>query len=358
MGASAKPASADLHKLLGAPEYGIRHEAALALHAIHDPSVVVELAQRCRPTAELFDATATDTDLCLSDIADFGPDGHEAGKYLLPFLDSKNGAEQSYGIIALGLIGYTEAAPQIEAALRSPDWRIVNAAGSSLGWLGDRNALPDLDRVATAYWLPEVRQNAAKSANAIRSPEGRLSSGEAKLPNSGYRAGPFDLVTDGLPRIELDCKTNQWRWKNQTFKLSRVSSHASSLQLRNDTLIGDLVGTNNGEWGGQLAWLPGIGKPEILVRDNVAGIESASDDGRVAIVFLGLAHMGFDYGYVLKVSIAGNGTGQISEIARLPGEPVRWSTLGPGLFAVKANDRVVVISSSDGILGLAECAAN
>ena len=149
LGPSAKPACANLHALLAAPESDIRREVGIALHAVHDPSVIVELAQHCQPKAEPFESVALDSLLCLRDIADFGLDGHEAGRYLLPFLDSKNGGERAYGIITLGLIGYMDATPQIEAALQSPDWRIVNASVWSLGWLGDRNALACIIREPT-----------------------------------------------------------------------------------------------------------------------------------------------------------------------------------------------------------------
>jgi hypothetical protein len=123
-------------------------------------------------------------------------------------------------------------------------------------------------------------------------------------------------------------------------------------------MFGELVGTDNGEWGGQLAWLPTKGQPEILVRDNVHGIEYETDGSVGAIAFFGLAHMSLDFGYALKVSLSENGSWKKEEIARLPGEPVASTTIGPGLHAVKANDYVLVLSSKEGILGLAACAAN
>ncbi len=358
LGPNAKPACANLHALLAAPESGIRREAGLALHAVHDPSVIVELAQHCQPKAEPFESIALDSLLCLRDIADFGTDGHEAGRYLLPFLDSKNGGERASGILTLGLIGYKDASPQIEAALKSPDWRIVNAAVWSLGWLGDRNVIEQLDGMASSYWLPDVRQNAARSAKTIRSSVGHLDTAEWKQMENGRLRDPFGFVVEGTSLRGPACKSDHWNWKGQSFKLSRPVGYASSLRFRRDPMFGELVGTDHGEWGGQLAWLPTKGKPEILVRDNVHGIQYESDDSVGAIAFFGLAHMSFDFGYALKLSLSEEGSWKIEEIARLPGEPVATTTIGPGLYAVKANGYVVVLSSKDGIIGLAACAAN
>lgn len=360
LGPSAKPACANLHALLAAADSGIRREAGTALHAVHDSSVIMELAQHCQPKAERFESVALDSLLCLRDIAEFGPDGHEAGSYLMSFIGSKNGSERAYAILTLGLIKYKEATPQMEASLKSADWRIVNALVWSLGWLGDRNATAQLDGVASTYWLPEVRQNAARSARALRSLEGHLDTTEWKLKKmeDGTFRDPFGFVVEGTSLRSPVCKSNHWDWKGHKFILSHSTGDASSLRFRKDPMFGELVGTDNGEWGGQLAWLPTKGQPEIIIRDNVLGMEYESDEGVGAIAFLGLAHMGFDFGYALKVSLADDGSIKKEEIARLPGEPTAWTTIGPGLYAVEANTYVVVFSSGEGVLGLASCAAN
>ena len=359
LGPSAKPACANLHTLLTAPESGIRREAKIALHAIHDPSVIVELAQHCQPKSEPFESVALDSLLCLRYIAQFCHSGHEAGSYLLPFLDSKNGSERAYGILTLGLIGYQDATPQIEAALISRDWRIVNASVWSLGWLGDRNAIEQLDGVASSYWLPDVRQNAARSAKEIHSPAGRLDTAEWnwKQMKDGRFRDPFGFVVEGTSLRGPACKSFSWDWKGQKIEF-RPPGDASSLQFRKDPMFGELAGTDHGEFGGQLSWRPVKGKPEILVRDNVHGLEYETDGSVGAIAFLGLAHMDFNFGYALKVSLSKDGSWKKEEIARLPGKPQLSTAFGPGLYAVRTNSYVVVLSSKEGIIGLAACAAN
>jgi hypothetical protein len=77
-----------------------------------------------------------------------------------------------------------------------------------------------------------------------------------------------------------------------------------------------------------------------------------------AIVIFGLAHLGFNYGYALKVSLNADGSWTKTDIAHLPGEPQSWTRLKSDRIAVLASNRVVVFSSKEGILGTASCAHN
>jgi hypothetical protein len=124
------------------------------------------------------------------------------------------------------------------------------------------------------------------------------------------------------------------------------------LDYQNEKMAGELIGTNNGEWGGSLTWVPYKGTPVIFDRDNVHGLEYA-DDG--AIVLFGLAHLGFNYGYALRVSLKADGTWEQAELARLPGEPEGHIRMENGDIAVLSGGRVVMLSQKTGILGVATC---
>jgi len=91
-----------------------------------------------------------------------------------------------------------------------------------------------------------------------------------------------------------------------------------------------------------------------LDRDNVRGMDYDNDG---AIVLFGLAHMGFNFGYALKVSRNADGTWTQTEVARLPGEPEWWTRLNLDRVAVLAGNKVVVFSPREGILGVASCAS-
>jgi HEAT repeat protein len=355
LGQTAASTGPSLHGLLNDSNDWLLKQVHLTLRAIHDPIVVNELAQSCKPTASSFDFLALNSNLCLREIAEYDLAARDSGSFLLSFLSSKNGAERAYGITTLGLISYAPAIPQIEEALNSRDWRIVNAAIWSLGWLGDKNAIPQLDEIASTHWLPELKDSAARVAGALRSPQGRIEHAPWKLRSGDFLNDPFTVVADGIGRGMRPCKGNTWIWNGNSFRL--FASHedrVSSLQFRNGNMWGELVGTNNGEWGGQLAWRPLKGQPLTLLRDNVVDMKYASG---AAIVLFGLAHMSFNYGYMLKVSRNSDGTWDEAEVARLPGVPGAWTDLSPDLFAIHVNGRVVIVSAKDGILGLAQCAS-
>jgi hypothetical protein len=61
---------------------------------------------------------------------------------------------------------------------------------------------------------------------------------------------------------------------------------------------GLLMGSNRGEWGGELVYRNRQGRDETLLTENVQGIFVS--DSR-ALVFTGLAHMGINEGAVYRV---------------------------------------------------------
>lgn len=325
---------------------------------VRDPSVVVGLARTCQPRAPQFDFLALDSALCLRDIAEFGPAGRAAGEYLTPFLTSTNGAERAYGILTLGFIDYAPVIPTIEEPLDSKDWRVVYAAIWAAGWLGDQNATAKLDKLASSYWLVELRDDAARVAAALRSPTGRMERGTWQSTDREWRRDPTSVIVGGFQSSRTSCTDNQWKWQGEKFTIrpSRESRDTDEhfLKVSNSDLRGTLVGIDHGEFGGGLKWNPRHGTSKVLSRDNVHAIEP---DGDGAIVLFGLAHMGFDYGYALNVSWNADGSWTQKEIARLPGEPLGWTKLQANRMAVLTAGRVVVFSSTEGILGVASCAS-
>jgi hypothetical protein len=273
---------------------------------------------------------------------------------LMPFLNSANGAEQAYGILTLGFIDYGPAIPKIEEALDSKDWRYVYAAISAAGWLGDSDAAVNLDKIAASYWLVQLRGEAAQAANALRSPQGRMKRGTWDVMKNGEERDPTWVITDGIFGQQQSCPRNLLEWQGERFKTDpRRAVEAHALNFGNGNMLGDLVGTDHGEWSGELTWVPKQGVPEVLARDNVHGMDYDNDG---AIVLFGLAHLGFNYGYALKVSRNADGSWTQTDIARLPGEPQSWTRLKSDRIAVLTAGRVVVFSSKEGVLGVAPCA--
>jgi HEAT repeat protein len=353
LGPAAEQASFGLHVLLTSNEPEIKKQADITLTAVRDPIVVERLAKACQPHAPRFDFLALESVQCLSEIAEFGPAGSAAGEALMPFLDSENQAERAYGILTLGYINYGPAIGKIDEALDSKDWCVVHAAVWGAGWLGDKDAAVKLDKLASSYWLVELKDVAAHVASALRSPKGRLERAPWKTIHNGMQIDPTFLVTDGFRGKRDACPSNLWQWQQEKFRIQPTRDMvAHALRLSNGDVRGELVGTDHGEWGGDLTWIPGEGVPVVLDRDNVRGMDH---DGRGAIVVFGLAHMGFNYGYVLGVSPNGDGNWTQTDVAHLPGEPGNWTRLKSNRIAIMTAGRVLIFLSNDGILGVASC---
>ena len=347
IGDRAKSSCEGLHGLLSAPEPQIRKQVEITLKAVRDPFVVEEVARSCRPSAPPFDPLAITAFVCLHEVASYGDGGRQAGGELLPFMTSENGAERSYAITTLGSIGYETAIPEIERAINSEDWRVVYAAIRSLGWLGAKSAIPDIERIGSEHWLPEVRAKARQITAALSSPKGRL------IRPSGFGYAQSDAEPFAIGREVLDetphCPSNRWQWKTISFPMpERPDNESKQLHI----LEGKLVGTNRGEWGGQLIWQPNSGEPEVLVKDNVVGIASDTDG---AVVLFGLAHMSLAYGYALQVVRTPENAWRLTEVARLPDQADALAAIGPDLFAAWSDGRAVVFSAKQGILGMAVC---
>jgi len=353
LGSKAKSASEPLPALLSSPDSTLRTEVDLTLKATRNPAVIHQVTRSCYPKAGQFDPLAIDAVLCLREIAAYGEDGQSAGQDLLPFLSSKNGDERAAGITTLAAIGYKSALPQIEAALSSPDWRVTYAAVRGIGWLGDKQALPDLQKVTSSHWLPEVRDEATRTMAALQSPKGQLEGTWKSIPSEGV-GELFEIDHETLSAAPL-CRSQLWAWNGATFKLRR---HQRGPDAQGNMSLefsgGKLEGTNHGEFGGTLTWksLDRNTESKVIFRDDVVGM---ANDGDGAMVLFGLAHMGLAYGYVLRVTRTSDDDWKLSEVARLPAEGEALTTLSPGTFAALSRGRVVVFTRT-GILGMAACA--
>jgi HEAT repeat protein len=357
LGPAIQSESGPLHALLSDPQLG--KQVVETLRAAGDPVVIPALARKCKVTAAQFDPISIDLLLCLRNVSAFGAQARDAGAELLPLLDSPNSTDQAYAVATLGQIDYSVAIPQIETRLQSPDWRIVNTSIWALALLGDRGALPALDRIASSYWLPPIRLQASKAAATLRSPVGRLILRNYDRSETDDRDDPIQSVTDGPGSGSAPkCFSNRYEYGGKPLKLMPLKDDASVLDFGVAKMAGELVGTNRGEWGGNLAWLPAQGQPQILLRQNVQALLYDPSDSPGAILLSGLAHLGFDFGSVLRVRPDASGALTLTRLARLPGEPTAVSEIKNDLLAVRtANNFVVVLSIRDGIQGLATCAA-
>jgi HEAT repeat protein len=335
----------DLRTLLASQDSDIRTEATNTLIAFRDASVVTEMAERCNPSGSAFDRLGVfeGPGVCLEDIASLGDNARKAGSILKKFLTSPNGEEVAGAVSVLGYIGYDAAIPDIEHQLRSPDWRVVYSAARSLGWLGATGSIAELERVASAHWLPEVQQQASTVVEALKRGERRM----ARPPLLHFVSGDSHRgIIGGAPA----CTSGRWQWRDVKFSGPPPRTPKTELTLG----VGVLIGIDCRTYGcGKLVWQPAGGPAQPIHEGDVVGIESAEGG---AIVLIGGAHLGIVSGYAMRVSQRGDGSWSFSEIARMPTFASALATIGPNLFAAWDYNRVVVLSDKE-ILGLARCIA-
>jgi hypothetical protein len=326
-------------------------------------SAVAGVAEPCKPQANSFDSVASQAFVCLRAIVSQSDLGRSEVNQVIPFLHSENNAERTYGISALGAMGYKDAIPQIEAELQSNDWRVVFAASRSLGWLGAMDAIPSLEKVALSHWLPEVRGEARQSVRVLHLSVKEQQEAARKGRVSANYPGDWMAVRPGVLRKLPSCPGNRWRWKRTAFRIGArrreeddfYDSAASSLLVQD----GELIGTNHGEWGGNLVWVPSKGAPRILLRDNVTGL-AFSGKGSM-FVFLDESIVSGD-GAIAIFRRDASDKWNLSPLVQLPARADRWTNFGPDrlameFLAVESAGRVVVVSAETGILGLASCDA-
>jgi HEAT repeat protein len=335
-----------LGAMLASPDADIRAQTFKTLVAIRAPSIVITVAENCKPSGEAFYRIPLESHHCLITVAAFEEHARTAGSHLMKFLASPNGEEVATAVTVLGYIGYDAAIPQIEQLLPSPDWRVVYAAVRSLGWLGAADSIQALERVASGHWLPEVRDQAQTAVDALKGGEHRLARPLSfKGPNGAL---PLFYIGRSTLRSQPLCNSQRWEWNGIGFSLPTSPMHSLTLGA------GILVGTNRGEWGGDLTWHPVNGQEKLLLEHNVVTVEPAEGG---AIVLFGLWHEGLVDGYAVRVNGRGDSDWSLSEVARLPSTADALATIGPNLFAAWSENRVVVFSDQE-IVGLAKCVDN
>jgi hypothetical protein len=142
-----------------------------------------------------------------------------------------------------------------------------------------------------------------------------------------------------------------------------------------------LIGTDGGEWGGQVVWKSRRGPAEFLFGNgltNVTGIE-ASSNGAVAVIrewgggealsprdaeettapgpsdeIPETILVGGSYGFAAYLTRGDSGKWGMAGVARFPEEAYALKTIGLDLYAAWSAGYVVVFNT-ERILGLAAC---
>ena len=137
----------------------------------------------------------------------------------------------------------------------------------------------------------------------------------------------------------------------------RKGLDAETLLATNDAMAlrvvdGWIVGSNRGEWGGELVFISDSGDQQIIADTNVEDVHLLGD--RVVAV-TGLAHLGISDGDILQLSRSESGVWTSTPWRSLPGAPQSSTLVETGELLVNVANGGSVLISDDGVMRMVPC---
>jgi HEAT repeat protein len=283
-------------------------------------------------------------------IIELKKDGISAGPTLVQYLKQDNWDMRLAAANTMGFIEYKESIPDLIALLKSQDdWRVVFAACESLGRLKAKDAISSLSDVSNSHWYPLVRDAASKATSAIIDDipyESDYIPIELEKYSTSYESIK-ELMDNYCVRSEIQLEEEFL--ENIFINLNSESNiindgNTNTIEHPFDVGIkmidGYLVGSDRGEWGGELLFIEKKGEYEKLLDENIEGIYNISSG--VAVI-AGLRHMGMNRGYLYKVTRDDNEGWSATKWKTLPGAPYKSCLRNDGsLFVYCAGGSVVI----------------
>jgi hypothetical protein len=248
----------------------------------------------------------------------------------------------------LGWIGYDGGVDALRTRLESAeDWRLAYASAESLGRMKAGPAKRALEAAAEKYWYPPVRQAAKEALDVVEGlgPEPRPEVRDAirwSFLEYLVKAEEFSA----REKLELEVATvseanvltkNQLEQESYTVESYGEVGVGCGLRIEK----GLMLGSDRGEWGGELVFTDLSGSDHILVRDNVVGIHRMPF-GVVAAT--GLAHMDTNRGYLYLIDVDAEPIPTARIWKALPGAPRKTGRLVNGGLFISCVGGDVVIS--------------
>ena len=244
------------------------------------------------------------------------------------------------------------------------DWTQQLDAAAALGSLGAAEARPDLERIAETHWSRGVRTQAANAALVLagkatatelerhnlydrdpRNPEVLAQTlGETGL---GWRRyGPYSVVADGR-RVEFEplavgsaAVPEALESRDLAAELPDVESITrwqAGLTAAERVKGGWVLGTDMGEFGGGVMFVPESGPARVLIPHNVVG---AITWAGARHLLLGLGHLGSD-GSLVRIDDGPDGP-HLTRVLELPEEPYRVALEGDRLLQATRSGVAVI----------------
>jgi HEAT repeat protein len=319
----------------------------------------------------------------LRDLAVLGRAGRSAGPKVVELLHAPNWELRIAAATALGEIGYEPAAEALVDVAQDPtDVRLQWVAVGALGRLRAEQARPALMLLARDHWYPPVREAAAVALKDLALPPPPPDTDNAERRsidrfwswwNMGSTApvceraavetreipGTLDGSNDAeLIQLESLAYAKPERIPAPPPELVSPSERAKpappemkvpSVALRLDD--GWLVGSDDGEWGGELVFLDDANRAKVIANQNIQGIYQL---GSRVVVLSGLAHMS-NYGTAYELIRDGKDL-QLRPWRGLPAAPARNSMTASGELLVQTSGGGTLVIAPDGTMRMAPCA--
>ena len=329
----------------------------------------------------------------LVDIAQLGVNGQDAGSGVVKFLDSTTPEAKILAARTLGFIEYKKSVPKLIKLLQDDSNVQLNyVAVESLGRMKDNRAVSVLEDVAENHWHPAVRRAAEVAIKHINS--GTEHQDTLHKNKSGFNY--FDYEHMGIEVCEeitltavseptakklyrSNAKKQLEKLKYQSVIVSygardeaqqkaedpggvveinpdNIVEHRKEVEQTPDVALkvtdGWLVGSNRGEWGGELVHLAINGEQNIILEQNIEDIYKLGDK---YIVTTGLAHLFSNRGQIYELYKDKGSAWNSRPWLKLPGSPSSSWFVETEELLINTYGGGSLLLSEDGSFRMAEC---
>ncbi len=280
------------------------------------------------------------------DIANLKSRGNSTGSALVKYVADDDWEVRVCAVRALGDIGYKEAEGDLLKLLNRPDdWHLVFSAVAALENLKSERAPGELSSLSQNHWYPPVRVAARNAIKAIRDDSPREPKSTEESPPFGVidrepnREGMESLDENEADLIRFPVATRPDQLFTVVIKTpigGRGNQQGRGVQVED----GHLIGTDRGEWGGEITFIDLKGNSRVIVTENTEAIYKTTD-GIFAVT--GLAHMGINDGFLFRLTKDAHGSWTAKKWRALPGAPRFSRLLTDGSLFISCYDGIVLV---------------
>ncbi len=378
MGINARPWQQDI-TALAAKRPELNWSAEQVLVNIRSEQAGDIMARRLRKQPQL---------TTLRDIAALGKYGHNAAPAVLEVLHDANSELRVSATVTLGYIGDSTAIASLVIALQDySDVGLNWAAAVALGRLRATEQTAVLEHVALEHWHPSVRKAASKALNLSRDAKPRDEDNAATTAEF-FRSisdktlnckNPVDAVVEQPKSLKLQADRDERALAKLQYPMivesyeppeSAKRSSTGTVAISSETMIrsqrrvmrtptvamhladGWLLGSDRGEWGGELFWLSDSGVQQSILDGNVQDIYRLGD--RI-VVIVGFA-MSLKNGDLIEIERTNANHWHHSIWRTLPGAPAASGLTPEGDLFINTNGGGPVLIDAQGNMRMAACA--